>query len=292
MRRKKHPTISIAKRIELAIARYSSVRDGVAMGGSASLEKELSNINELVKHLEEKYALLQKYEIDKPVIAQIKEIETSIDYKRKQKSFFQTMFSNNDEFKLEEDQARSLRKRLLLDYGFNFSIKHSEASSTSLEQSKTQLTALKNYCVILQKSIVESKKRANELEVSKIRNAELKIEKEQQKDAENKRIKALAAAHTGKTRQLATTVKNQLKQQLAVLSGCPYCGGSLGESPHADHIYPVAKGGLSTEKNMIYVCQQCNMQKRDKTVLEFVSEDSKLDLSQVISNIRKLGKTV
>ena len=56
MRRKKHPTISIAKRVELALARYSSVRDGVAMGGSASLEKELSSINELVKHLEEIYA--------------------------------------------------------------------------------------------------------------------------------------------------------------------------------------------------------------------------------------------
>ncbi len=160
MRRKKHPTISIAKRVELALARYSSVRDGVAMGGSASLEKELSSINELVKHLEEIYALLQNQETDKPVIAQIKEIETSIDFKRKQKSFFQTMFSNNDELKLEQDQGRSLRKRLLIDYGFNFSIKHSEASSTSLEQSKTQLTAIKNYCVILQKSTVESKKKS------------------------------------------------------------------------------------------------------------------------------------
>ena len=96
MRRKKYPTISIAKRVELALARCSSIRDGVAMGGSASLEKELSSINELVKHLEEIYALLQNHEIDKPVIAQIKEIETSIDFKRKQKSFFQTMFSNND----------------------------------------------------------------------------------------------------------------------------------------------------------------------------------------------------
>ena len=270
MSRKKHPTISIANRIDLAIARCSSVRDGIAMGGSASLEKELSSINELVKHLEEIYALLQNHEIDKPVIAQIKEIETSIDFKRKQKSFFQTMFSNNDEFKLEEDQVKVLRKRLLLDYGFNFSIKHREASSTSLEQSKTQLTALKNYCVILQKSIVESKKRATELEVSKIKNAELKIEKEKQKEAENKRIKALAAAHTGKTRQLATNVKNQLKQQTSLISGCPYCGGSLGETPHADHIYPVARGGLSTADNMIYVCQRCNIKKSDKTVYEFV----------------------
>lgn len=292
MRRKKHPTISIANRIELAIARYRSVSDGIAMGGSASLEKELSSVNELVKHLEEIYALLQKHELDKPVISRIKEIETRIDFKRKQKGFFQTMFSNSDEFKLEEDQAKALRKSLLLDYGFNFSIKHREASSTSLEQNKTQLTALKNYCVILQKSIVESKKRAYELEVSKTKKAELKIEKEQQKEAENKRIKALAAAHTGKTRQLATSVKNQLKKQIAVLSVCPYCGGGLGESPHADHIYPVAKGGLSTEDNMIYVCQKCNMQKRDKTLLEFVTENAKLDLSQVINNIKKLGKTV
>ena len=292
MRRTKHPTISIANRVELAVARYRSVKDGVAMGGSASLEKELNSINGLVTHLEEIYALLEKHELDKPVISQIKEIETRIDFNRKQKSFFQTMFSNNDEFKLEEDQARTLRKKLILEYGFNFSIKHREACSTSLEQSKTQLTALKNYCVILQKSIVESKKRACELEASKTKKAELKIEKEQQKDAETKRIKALAAAHTGKTRQLATVVKNQIKKQIAVLRDCPYCGGGLGESPHADHIYPVAKGGLSTEDNMIYVCQKCNMQKRDKTLLEFVSENAKFDLSQVISNIKKLGKTV
>jgi 5-methylcytosine-specific restriction endonuclease McrA len=291
MSRKKHPTISIANRIDLAIARCSSVRDGIAMGGSASLEKELNSINELVKHLEEIYALLQKHELDKPVISQIKEIETRIDFNRKQKSFFQTMFSNNDEFKLEEDQVKVLRKRLLLDYGFNFSIKHREASSTSLEQSKTQLTALKNYCVILQKSIVESKKRATELEVSKIKNAELKIEKEKQKEAENKRIKALAAAHTGKTRQLATNVKNQLKQQTSLISGCPYCGGSLGETPHADHIYPVARGGLSTADNMIYVCQKCNIKKSDKTVYEFVRE-AKLNLNQVLTNIEILGKRV
>ena len=95
--------ISISIRVELAVARYSSVKDGVAMGGSASLEKELNSINELVKHLEEIYALLQKHELDKPVISQIKEIETRIDFNRKQKSFFQTMFSNNDEFKFEED---------------------------------------------------------------------------------------------------------------------------------------------------------------------------------------------
>jgi 5-methylcytosine-specific restriction endonuclease McrA len=291
MSRKKHPTISIANRIDLAIARCSSVRDGIAMGGSASLEKELNSINELVKHLEEIYALLQKHELDKPVISQIKEIETRIDFNRKQKSFFQTMFSNNDEFKLEEDQVKALRKRLLLDYGFNFSIKHREASSTSLEQSKTQLTALKNYCVILQKSIVESKKRATELEVSKIKNAELKIEKEKQKEAENKRIKALAAAHTGKTRQLATTIKSQLKQQTSLVSGCPYCGGSLGETPHADHIYPVARGGLSTADNMIYVCQRCNIKKSDKTVYEFVRE-AKLNLNQVLTNIEILGKRV
>ena len=124
MSRKKHPTISIANRIDLAIARCSSVRDGVAMGGSASLETELNSISELVKHLEEIYALLQKHELDKPVITQIKEIEARIDFKRKQKGFFQTMFSNSDEFKLEEDQVKALRKRLLLDYGFNFSIKH------------------------------------------------------------------------------------------------------------------------------------------------------------------------
>ena len=88
-------------------------------------------------------------------------------------------------------------------------------------------------------------------------------EKERRAKAEKRKLQAMAAAHTGKGREQAQTVKRQLKHS----GSCPYCGAKLTEKrAHADHIYPLSKGGLSTEENMVYVCTDCNLAKRDKTL--------------------------
>jgi len=87
----------------------------------------------------------------------------------------------------------------------------------------------------------------------------------------NQAISAKAAAYDGTQRQLANSIKNDIKKQIHSLSSCPYCGRLLTmDDAHADHIYPVIKGGLSTTRNMIYVCSDCNLKKRDMTLRNFI----------------------
>ena len=42
---------------------------------------------------------------------------------------------------------------------------------------------------------------------------------------------------------------------------CFYCGQ---EANTVDHIFPISKGGLSIEDNMIAACNRCNSGKRDR----------------------------
>jgi 5-methylcytosine-specific restriction endonuclease McrA len=70
---------------------------------------------------------------------------------------------------------------------------------------------------------------------------------------------------------------------------CPYCGGPLGNSPHADHIHPVAKGGLSTRQNMVYICTECNTKKSHTTLTAFAAKEGR-DLTEILARLRALGK--
>jgi HNH endonuclease len=70
---------------------------------------------------------------------------------------------------------------------------------------------------------------------------------------------------------------------------CPYCGESLGNSPHADHIHPVAKGGLSTKQNMVYICKECNIKKSHTTLTAFAAKEGR-DLAEILARLRALGK--
>jgi 5-methylcytosine-specific restriction endonuclease McrA len=73
-----------------------------------------------------------------------------------------------------------------------------------------------------------------------------------------KSLKNKATELTKKKRKLGEIIKPALPK-----SECPYCFAPIGSSPHADHIYPIAKGGESRVKNMVYVCKKCNLNKRD-----------------------------
>ncbi len=128
------------------------------------------------------------------------------------------------------------------------------------------------------RSIHEEKARKNREKEQ--RAAQKRIEKEK-----NIAIMARVAKAEGKTRGLAVSVKSILPKD----HPCPYCGHDLGESPHADHIYPVVRGGLSSIKNMVYVCADCNAYKRDKTLRMFIQEFG-LDRDFIEENLIKLGK--
>ena len=88
------------------------------------------------------------------------------------------------------------------------------------------------------------------------------------------------------SRENAARVK-QILEQTAL---CPYCEGDLGENPHADHIYPLNKGGQETETNMVLVCAACNLSKSDKTLFEFCA-DKGFSFDEVSDRLRnELGK--
>jgi 5-methylcytosine-specific restriction endonuclease McrA len=115
---------------------------------------------------------------------------------------------------------------------------------------------------------------------SREKNAELKVD----------HYKAYAAAYFDQTRKLGAIIRKRLLEQEDFLIGCPYCGNAMGEIPHADHIYPVSKGGLSTIKNMVLVCSACNIRKSDYTLREFIKRCS-LDRNFVEKNLEILKKT-
>ena len=98
-------------------------------------------------------------------------------------------------------------------------------------------------------------------------------------------LRAAAASNATQTRRVGDAVKRKLTPQ----PWCPYCGGELGPNPHADHIYPVAKGGRSVPKNMVYVCSQCNSMKKDLTLAAFIRKFS-LDRVAIEGRLQQLYK--
>lgn len=128
----------------------------------------------------------------------------------------------------------------------------------------------------------------NNNEREAVRN-EIKRKQEELHQIEN--LRGVAAAHYGKQRVEADKIKRGLKKQLHTVKECPYCGNDLViEDAHADHIYPIAKGGLSTTKNMVFVCSMCNSRKSAMTLREFVIK-YKLDRSAIEVRLEMLDKT-
>jgi 5-methylcytosine-specific restriction endonuclease McrA len=130
----------------------------------------------------------------------------------------------------------------------------------------------------------QEERNLNELLIRAKRQAaeEALAEKRQRKRATEK---ALLAQAKSRSRDLADTVKKRLNRT----ENCPYCGGLLGNDPHADHIYPQSKGGLSVDANMVYVCAVCNGNKADMTLTAFIERFS-LNRAMVEQRLRDLGK--
>ncbi|MEO6975353.1 MAG: HNH endonuclease signature motif containing protein [Gallionella sp.] len=92
-------------------------------------------------------------------------------------------------------------------------------------------------------------------------------------EEKHQELKARATSNENETRRQAQKFRRDLHKQLSNLAGCPYCGGLLSDSnAHLDHIYPVAKGGLSTLKNLVFVCVRCNIAKTDSVLRKFIQQ--------------------
>lgn len=98
-------------------------------------------------------------------------------------------------------------------------------------------------------------------------------------------LKAEVTAAKGNSRERGYTVKKKLSAD----HPCPYCGDYLGNGYHADHIYPVSKGGRSTLKNMVNVCFKCNEKNGQLTLTAFIKL-YQLDRELIEKRLEMLGK--
>lgn len=52
---------------------------------------------------------------------------------------------------------------------------------------------------------------------------------------------------------------------------CVYCGKENPDDLTLDHLFPIAKGGMDIRANMVACCMDCNKDKDDMTVLEWIA---------------------
>ena len=114
-------------------------------------------------------------------------------------------------------------------------------------------------------------------------------EKQKKKD-EIDTLRARASEKESQVRAQAAKHRNDFRSQYEKVRSCPYCGDGLSQSDcHLDHIYPVSKGGLSTKKNLVFVCSNCNKRKGDKMLRKFIQKEN-LKESLVHKNLDILKK--
>lgn len=134
--------------------------------------------------------------------------------------------------------------------------------------------------------VIEKKESKAALEQEKERNKHERVQ------TSLGQIKAKAAAYENKQRELAKSVRTALRRQLQDYPCCPYCSMELSsEDPHADHIHPVGKGGLSTIGNMVFVCQSCNVRKGTLTLRAFLKKMDYVE-AEVYERLKRMGKDV
>ena len=112
-----------------------------------------------------------------------------------------------------------------------------------------------------------------------------KVDREAARKRKAEADQAAVASALGKARDHAENVKRALRKD----HDCPYCGNGLGAQPHADHIYPVSKGGRSVSANMVYVCAVCNVKKGDMTLAAFIATQ-RLDRDVIEQRLQRLRK--
>lgn len=88
------------------------------------------------------------------------------------------------------------------------------------------------------------------------------------------------------------SAKRRLASQLNTFNRCPCCATKLFyEQSHIDHIYPVSRGGLSEDDNLVLICASCNLSKGEKTLKEFC-RDAEISYDDVVARLKMIGKTL
>ncbi|MFM0632564.1 HNH endonuclease [Paraburkholderia xenovorans] len=280
MGRKRRYTTSSFTSIQLACERFGALAGGLLGGRPETVTAELSKIRRLIGVIDANLPAQERLYKSRSTWGKIREIEKSeFESRSLLKQIFQGKLSKEACAKIDE-----LKKSI--PQGDTRSEFPSDTSGTELRVLRGKLAS---YEKTLLRSLAEAKERERARAVAAAIRAENQAITKARKDEKKARLLALAAAHESKTRSLAQAIRRDVKLQQATLSDCPYCGSPLTD-PHADHIYPVAKGGLSTLQNMVFVCADCNGRKSDRTLREFIKIMG-FDQSAVETRLERLGKS-
>lgn len=93
------------------------------------------------------------------------------------------------------------------------------------------------------------------------------------KDRMREKLRAVWKANRARRRKLApgTVRGSDILEILAMQAGrCAVCRSSVGHIYHADHITPIALGGLNERRNIQILCPACNMSKGAKDPATFM----------------------
>ena len=159
--------------------------------------------------------------------------------------------------------------------------------SQKIGELRNELRRLEQECVWNDREIAKSEAKIKEA-LWRIDAPQRAAERERSKQraAERRQAKrALIARLTRQDRAQAAACRRQLERN----DECPYCNISLNENAQADHIIPVAYGGLAVETNLVFVCATCNSRKRDLMLLEFITRFG-LSRDDIFNRLRQLGK--
>jgi 5-methylcytosine-specific restriction endonuclease McrA len=103
---------------------------------------------------------------------------------------------------------------------------------------------------------------------------------------------AKISAYEDKARTGTFSIKQQLLNVCSIKFKCAYCNNLTNkDDAEADHIYPIAKGGLTTLQNMVLICKKCNSSKSSNTLRVFSSKNN-YDYLEICSRLEAMGKDV
>jgi 5-methylcytosine-specific restriction endonuclease McrA len=143
--------------------------------------------------------------------------------------------------------------------------------------------------LVVRRSEITERLKQGQLALRRLENTEralLKAKRAMAKYTSVDALKLRAERSEKEIRRKAISIKRKLQSDHSL---CPYCGGPMSDDAHADHIYPVVKGGLSIEPNMVIVCSTCNLRKRGLTLREFIKA-FKMNRDEIERRLEALGK--
>jgi hypothetical protein len=194
-----------------------------------------------------------------------------------------------------KDEIDKIKKEGWSDSMFSFKLNKAQYSQLIAERQKSLTECENNYFKVHKKNIdllneILDVADKYENEIHKLDSEIISIRKiaseRTSKEKLNSKL-AKAARSDGKIRSESSTFRRNIKKT----DFCPYCSKSIGAKPHLDHIYPVSKGGLNLDENLVYCCNPCNSKKSDKSLRQFCIENQ-LNFLEVTDRLASMGKHI